>query len=120
MIDLILPSAMWMEKEGAFGNAERRTQVWRQQVSAPGQAKSDLWQLLNADVSLANMKALITGQPAPSAQPQDEAEAQAQEIMAHASREAQRRGKKVADILPRTDGGSNAPASEAVVEASEA
>ncbi len=42
--DLILPSAMWVEKEGAFGNAERRTQFWRQQVNAPGQAKSDLWQ----------------------------------------------------------------------------
>jgi nitrate reductase NapA len=42
--DLILPSAMWIEKEGAFGNAERRTQFWHQQVRAPGDAKSDLWQ----------------------------------------------------------------------------
>ncbi|ANQ87101.1 nitrate reductase catalytic subunit [Azoarcus olearius] len=44
--DLILPSAMWTEKEGAFGNAERRTQFWRQQVTAPGEAKSDLWQYI--------------------------------------------------------------------------
>ena len=44
--DLILPSAMWVEKEGAFGNAERRTQFWRQQVKAPGEAKSDLWQYM--------------------------------------------------------------------------
>ncbi len=44
--DLILPSAMWMEKEGAYGNAERRGQFWRQQVKAPGQAKSDLWQYI--------------------------------------------------------------------------
>ncbi|MFO6422372.1 nitrate reductase catalytic subunit NapA [Motilimonas sp. KMU-193] len=44
--DLILPTAMWVEKEGAYGNAERRTQFWHQQVSAPGQAKSDLWQLM--------------------------------------------------------------------------
>ncbi|HAU56884.1 MAG TPA: periplasmic nitrate reductase subunit alpha [Comamonadaceae bacterium] len=44
--DLILPSAMWVEKEGAYGNAERRTQFWRQQVKAPGQAKSDLWQYI--------------------------------------------------------------------------
>jgi len=44
--DLILPSAMWMEKEGAFGNAERRGQFWRQQVKAPGEAKSDLWQYI--------------------------------------------------------------------------
>ncbi|WP_337954745.1 molybdopterin-dependent oxidoreductase [Sedimenticola selenatireducens] len=43
---LILPTAMWAEKEGAYGNAERRTQFWRQQVKAPGEAKSDLWQLM--------------------------------------------------------------------------
>ncbi len=44
--DLILPTAMWIEKEGAYGNAERRTQFWRQQVKAPGEAKSDLWQIV--------------------------------------------------------------------------
>ena len=44
--DLVLPTAMWVEKEGAFGNAERRTQFWRQQVKAPGDARSDLWQLM--------------------------------------------------------------------------
>ena len=44
--DLILPTAMWMEKEGAYGNAERRGQFWRQQVKAPGEAKSDLWQTI--------------------------------------------------------------------------
>ncbi len=44
--DLILPAAMWVEKEGAFGNAERRTQFWRQQVKAPGEARSDLWQFV--------------------------------------------------------------------------
>ncbi|MDR2000134.1 MAG: nitrate reductase catalytic subunit NapA [Zoogloeaceae bacterium] len=44
--DLILPTAMWMEKEGAYGNAERRTQFWRQQVKAPGESRSDLWQYI--------------------------------------------------------------------------
>ncbi len=44
--DLILPTAMWVEKEGAYGNAERRTQFWRQQVSPPAGAKSDLWQVI--------------------------------------------------------------------------
>lgn len=44
--DLILPTAMWLEKEGAYGNAERRTQFWHQLVSAPGEARSDLWQIL--------------------------------------------------------------------------
>ncbi len=44
--DLILPTSMWVEKEGAFGNAERRTQFFRQQVKAPGESKSDLWQVV--------------------------------------------------------------------------
>lgn len=44
--DLILPAAMWVEKEGAYGNAERRTQFWKQLVNAPGDARSDLWQLV--------------------------------------------------------------------------
>ncbi|CDY73319.1 Periplasmic nitrate reductase precursor [Caballeronia glathei] len=44
--DLILPSAMWVEKEGAYGNAERRTQFWHQLVQAPDGARSDLWQLV--------------------------------------------------------------------------
>ena len=35
--DLILPTAMWVEKEGAYGNAERRTQFWHQMVTAPGE-----------------------------------------------------------------------------------
>ena len=44
--DLVLPVAMIYEKWGAYGNAERRTQHWRQQVKAPGEAKGDLWQVL--------------------------------------------------------------------------
>ncbi|WP_298916900.1 nitrate reductase catalytic subunit NapA [uncultured Roseobacter sp.] len=44
--DLILPTAMWVEKEGAYGNAERRTQFWHQLVDAPGESRSDLWQLV--------------------------------------------------------------------------
>ncbi|MGD8170606.1 periplasmic nitrate reductase subunit alpha [Vibrio sp. TRT 21S02] len=44
--DLILPTAMWVEKEGAYGNAERRTQAWYQQVETIGESKSDLWQVM--------------------------------------------------------------------------
>ena len=43
--DLILPSAMIYEKWGAYGNAERRTQHWRQQVLPVGDAMSDTWQI---------------------------------------------------------------------------
>ena len=44
--DLILPVAMIFEKWGGYGNAERRTQLWREQVPPPGDARSDLWQIL--------------------------------------------------------------------------
>ena len=44
--DLILPSAMIFEKWGGYGNSERRTQLWRQQVPAPGEARTDVWQVL--------------------------------------------------------------------------
>lgn len=42
--DVVLPSAMWVEKEGAFGNSERRTHFWRRMIDPPGEARSDLWQ----------------------------------------------------------------------------
>jgi nitrate reductase (cytochrome) len=46
LADLILPSAMWVEKEGMFGNTERRTQHWAKMVNPPGQARDDLWQIV--------------------------------------------------------------------------
>lgn len=42
--DLILPTAMIYEKWGGYGNAERRTQLWKQQVLPVGEAMSDTWQ----------------------------------------------------------------------------
>lgn len=44
--DLILPVAMIYEKWGAYGNAERRTQHWKQQVLPQGEAMSDTWQMI--------------------------------------------------------------------------
>ncbi len=44
--DVVLPSAMWIEREGMFGNSERRTQHWDQLVQPPGEAMSDTWQLI--------------------------------------------------------------------------
>lgn len=44
--DVILPAAMWIEKEGLFGNSERRTQHFAQIVPPPGDAMSDTWQLI--------------------------------------------------------------------------
>ena len=44
--DLILPSAAWVEREGVFGNSERRTQHWNKAVEPPGEAKEDAWQIM--------------------------------------------------------------------------
>lgn len=44
--DLILPSALWVEKNGMFGNSERRTQQWFRMVMPPGQARDDCWQTI--------------------------------------------------------------------------
>ncbi len=44
--DVILPSACWIEREGMFGNSERRTQHFNQLVNPPGEAMSDTWQMI--------------------------------------------------------------------------
>ncbi|MBK9992316.1 MAG: molybdopterin-dependent oxidoreductase [Verrucomicrobia bacterium] len=43
LADLVLPAALWVEKNGIFGNSERRTQQWFKQVEPPGQARPDAW-----------------------------------------------------------------------------
>lgn len=44
--DMILPSAAWVEREGVFGNTERRTQQWNKLIDPPGEAKEDAWQII--------------------------------------------------------------------------
>ncbi len=44
--DVVLPSAAWVEREGMFGNTERRTQHWDKLVDPPGEAKEDAWQII--------------------------------------------------------------------------
>jgi len=46
LADVILPAALWMEKEGVYGNGERRTQHIAKAVEPPGEAKPDVWALL--------------------------------------------------------------------------
>jgi nitrate reductase (cytochrome) len=43
LADLVLPAAMWVEKNGVFGNSERRTQQWFKMVEPPGEARDDCW-----------------------------------------------------------------------------
>ncbi len=43
LADLILPAALWVEKNGMYGNSERRTQQWFKMVDPPGEARDDCW-----------------------------------------------------------------------------
>ncbi len=54
--DVVLPSAMWIEREGMFGNSERRTQHWEKMVDPPGEAMSDTWQLIEVARRLGHEK----------------------------------------------------------------
>ena len=44
--DVVLPSALWVEREGFFGNSERRTQHFDKIVSPPGEATCITWQMI--------------------------------------------------------------------------
>jgi len=44
--DVVLPSAMWVEREAMFGNSERRGQHWNQMVKPPGEAIDDTRQIV--------------------------------------------------------------------------
>jgi nitrate reductase NapA len=44
--DVVLPAAIWIEREGVFGNAERRLQHFERLVAPPGDATSDAWQMI--------------------------------------------------------------------------
>ncbi|MDR2035298.1 MAG: molybdopterin-dependent oxidoreductase [Coriobacteriales bacterium] len=44
--DVVFPVAMWVEREGQYGNAERRTTIFEKAVDPPGEAKWDVWTYL--------------------------------------------------------------------------
>jgi nitrate reductase NapA len=44
--DVVLPAAMWIEREGMWGNSERRTQHFDKMLTPPGEAMSDAWQMI--------------------------------------------------------------------------
>jgi nitrate reductase NapA len=44
--DVVLPAAIWLEREGILANVERRVQHFRRLVSPPGDATSDAWQMI--------------------------------------------------------------------------
>ncbi len=44
--DVVLPAAMWIEREGLFANVERRIQHFAGLVTPPGDATSDAWLMI--------------------------------------------------------------------------
>ena len=44
--NVVLPSACWVEKEGLFGNTERRTHHFAKLIEPPGEARADSWQIV--------------------------------------------------------------------------
>jgi len=44
--DVVLPAAMWIEREGIITNPERRMQHWDRLVTPPGEAASDAWLMI--------------------------------------------------------------------------
>jgi nitrate reductase NapA len=44
--DVVLPSAMWLERDGVLANAERRLQYFEKLVEPPGDATSDARQMI--------------------------------------------------------------------------
>jgi nitrate reductase NapA len=46
LADLVLPASAWVEKNGVYGNSERRTQQWFKMVNPPGEARDDCWMMI--------------------------------------------------------------------------
>jgi nitrate reductase NapA len=44
--DVVLPAALWFEREGVYASAERRVQHVERLSTPPGEATSDAWQLI--------------------------------------------------------------------------
>jgi nitrate reductase (cytochrome) len=44
--DVVLPAAMWIERDGMFANVERRIQYFERMVAPPGDSTSDAWQMI--------------------------------------------------------------------------
>jgi len=45
LASVILPSSMWIEKEGIMGQTDRRSQMTPKLVDPPGDARADFWQI---------------------------------------------------------------------------
>ena len=63
--DVVLPAAMWFEREGAWASAERRVQHFERLVAPPGDAAGDAWQMIEIGRRLGLRAALPLRGPPP-------------------------------------------------------
>ncbi len=96
--DLILPSAMIFEKWGGYGNSERRTQLWREQVPPPGDARSDLWQIMEFSKRF-KLADVWGAQPVPGLKAEGFAEGALPDVLAEARRMGYRPDQSLHEVL---------------------
>jgi nitrate reductase NapA len=96
--DLILPSAIIFEKWGAYGNSERRTQVWRQQVDPPGEATSDVWQVLEFAKRF-RLEEVWGGQKVPGLEAEGFADGELPDVLAAAEKIGYTKDDTLYDVL---------------------
>jgi nitrate reductase NapA len=58
LADVVLPAALWVEKEGVYGCSERRYQLLEKAIEPPGEARADLDILLDLARRLGHEKLL--------------------------------------------------------------
>jgi nitrate reductase NapA len=96
--DLILPCAGHFEKWGLYGNSERRTQAWRQVVNPPGEARSDVWQML--EFSKRFTLAEVWGeQPLPGLKAEGFSDGQLPDVLAEAEKLGYQRDQTLYEVL---------------------
>jgi len=61
--DVVLPAALWVEKEGVTGNAERRYHLYPKLVDPPGEAKNDLEILVDLATRLGHADLIVARTP---------------------------------------------------------
>jgi nitrate reductase NapA len=89
---------MIFEKWGGYGNSERRTQLWREQVPPPGECRSDVWQML--EFSKRFTLAEVWGrQPVPGLKDAGFEDGVLPDVLAEAERMGYRRNQTLYDVL---------------------
>ena len=96
--DLILPCAGHYEKWGLYGNSERRTQAWRQVVAPPGEARSDVWQMLEFSKRF-TLAEVWSEQPVPGLAAEGFENGKLPDVLAAAERLGYRRDQTLYDVL---------------------